>query len=114
MAYVITKEVAQRMLEIAVPVYGPADYWGGFFKRKVFSSFRCVSPVPVEPASFRSVINYAAAKTVKSKIAAFVRKNKIPFLYYYLQKKDKNFIDKKSRIVFSDDLPFLHLRKIEG
>jgi glycosyl transferase, family 25 len=110
MAYVVTKEVARRMLGIAVPVYGPADYWGGFFKRKVFTSFRCVSPVPVEPASFRSVINYAASKTIKSRIAAFVRKNKIPVLYSFLQKKDKSFIDQKSKIVFCDDLPFNYQR----
>lgn len=108
MAYVITKDVAHRMLQVGFPVHGPADYWGGFFSRKAISYFRCVYPMPVKPASFRSVIDYAPAKTLQSKLAAFVRKYRVPFLFSYLLRKDKRFIEKKSKVVLSNDLPFYY------
>ncbi len=106
MAYVITRNVAEKMLKVNYPVFGPADYWGGFYTRNAFSSFRCVFPFPVGVAPFRTTIDYANSKSLKSKLAAIVRRYKFPALYSYLLKRDKKLLEQKS-FSFSDDPPFL-------
>jgi len=106
MAYVITKKVAQKLPGLILPVSVAADYWGTFYNRGGFTSFRCVYPLPVKPALFPSIIDYPDAKTFKSKLAAWVRRNKIPMLTSYLNKRSQNLIDQKYIFHLVEDVPF--------
>lgn len=115
MAYVVTRQVAAKIPKLVVPVRVAADYWGEHFKRGAFSSFRCLYPIPAQAATFRSTLDYlATVQSTSRKVltalvstgAKLVRAFKIPFLYPYLEKRDKQRSDKKYMLRFVDSAPF--------
>jgi glycosyl transferase, family 25 len=106
MAYVVTKEVAEEMTKAIMPVSVAPDNWGVYYERGAFDSFRCLYPTPVRVAPFRTTLDYAAAKSFKSKISSFVRKYRIPFLLPYLEKRSNAILSKKYTFYLTDDLPF--------
>jgi glycosyl transferase family 25 len=106
MAYVITKEVAQKMIDVVMPVSVQTDYWGVYHDKHAFSSFRCLYPVQVLAAPIRSSIEYDAAKTLSSRFAAWVRKHNIPVLMAYLNKRTARIQGEKYHFSFIDEPPF--------
>lgn len=107
MGYVITLAAARKLAAINRPVRFSCDYWGTYYKKGGFSSFRCLYPVVVKPVSFRSTIDYPAGKTLISRLAARVRKYKVPLLYQLLQKRSNKLLEEKYSFRFTDDPPFL-------
>lgn len=106
MAYVITKEVARKMIDVVMPVSVQTDYWGVYFDKKAFSSFRCLYPVQVRAAAIRSSIEYDASKTLASRFAAWVRKYDVPLLINYLERRTEKIQGKKYQFTFVDEPPF--------
>jgi len=106
MAYVITKQVAQRLIDVIMPVWVQTDYWGSYYDKQGFSSFRCLYPVQVKAAAIRSSIEYDAAKTLSSRAAALVRKYNIPVLTTYLNRRSDKLQDDKYHFSFVDAPPF--------
>ena len=106
MAYVITKEVASKMIDIILPVSVQTDYWGVYYDKGAFASFRCLYPVPVMAALLRSSIDYEAAKTLMSKFASWVRKYKLPILLPYLNRRAIKMQNSKYQFEIVDEQPF--------
>ncbi|WP_201986786.1 glycosyltransferase family 25 protein [Hymenobacter rubidus] len=115
MAYVMPRAVAARLPRTAVPVRVAADYWGDHYRNGAFQSFRCLHPVPVHTASFRSTLDYAATqkswpRQALTKLAgygaALVRKTRFPFLFSYLETRDRQRLDKKHILRFVESAPF--------
>lgn len=106
MAYVITKQVAEKMIDVVMPVSVQTDYWGVYFDKHAFRSFRCLYPVQVKAAPIRSSIEYDTAKTFASKVASFVRKYKVPFLMSYLDQRTDKIQGAKYQFTFVDTPPF--------
>jgi len=115
MAYLMPRAVAARMPGIVVPVRVAADYWGDHYRAGAFASFRCLYPSIAQPAAFRSTLNYSAtARSATQRLlasflntgAAAVRLVKFPLLFQYLEKRDKQRLDKKSLLRFVDAKPF--------
>lgn len=115
MAYVMPRAVAARLPATAVPVRVAADYWGDHYRNGAFRSFRCLHPIPVQTATFRSTLDYATtqktwARQVLTKLAgygaALVRKTRFPGLYGYLEARDRQRLDKKYILRFVEAAPF--------
>lgn len=106
MAYVITREVARKMIEVVLPVSVQTDYWGVYYDKQAFSSFRCLYPVPVQAAAIRSSIEYEAANTLASRLAAWVRRHRVPLLRQYLERRAEIIQDAKYQFTFVDEPPF--------
>ena len=106
MAYVITKKVAERMIDVLMPIWVQTDYWGAYYDKHGFSSFRCLYPVQVLAAPIRSSIEYDSAKTLTSRMASLVRKYKVPVLMSYLEKRASKIQGEKYHFQFVDQLPF--------
>lgn len=106
MAYVITKDVAKKLAEVMMPISVIADWWGEYYDKGAFRSFRCVYPFQLKPASFSSTLDYVDSGSVKTHVAQLVRKYKIPPFYKILQKKDEQFLKEKYNIHLIDALPF--------
>ncbi|GAB2863341.1 hypothetical protein GCM10027044_24870 [Hymenobacter ruber] len=106
MAYVITKKVAERMIDVLMPIWVQTDYWGDYYDKHGFSSFRCLYPVQVLAAPIRSSIEYDTAKTLTSRVASLVRKYKVPVLMSYLEKRASKIQGEKYHFRFVDRPPF--------
>lgn len=106
MAYVITCDVAKKMIDKLLPIRVQTDYWGHYYENKAFSSFRCLYPEQIKPALFRSTLDYQNSNTVKSKISAWIRERKILFISAILDKRSRRLIDSKYNFHFSAELPF--------
>lgn len=109
MAYVITKNVAEKMIDILMPISVQTDYWGVYYDKGAFNSFRCLYPVPVRAALLRSSIDYEAGKTLMSRLAAMVRKYKIPILLKYLNRRADKMQMQKYYFDFVEAKPFTQL-----
>ena len=110
MAYVITKEVARKMIDIVMPVSVQTDYWGTYHDKHAFASFRCLYPVQVHAATIRSSIEYDTAKTLPSRLAAWVREKNVPLLINYLNRRSDKIQREKYEFTFVDALPFNAVR----
>ncbi|MBU6122871.1 glycosyltransferase family 25 protein [Hymenobacter siberiensis] len=106
MAYVITKKVAERMIDVLMPIWVQTDYWGNYYEKHGFGSFRCLYPVQVLAAPIRSSIEYDSAKTLTSRVASLVRKYKVPVLMSYLEKRASKIQGEKYHFQFVDRPPF--------
>jgi glycosyl transferase family 25 len=106
MAYVITKGAAEKMIEVSMPISDSTDHWGVHYDKGGFTSFRCVYPPQVKAAVLRSSIDYVYGKTLLSKFAGWVRKNKIPVLMTYLNRRTDILQGQKYHFSFIDAPPF--------
>lgn len=106
MAYVIRRGVAAKMHKLLMPISIQPDYWGNFYEKGAFNSFRCLYPMQTKAAAFRTTLNYADASSWKGKAAALVREYKIPVLYQFLEKRRENILKEKYQFVLTDELPF--------
>lgn len=107
MGYVITLKAARKLLALNRPVSFSCDYWGRYYEKGGFSSFRCLYPVQIKPATFRTTIDYAASKTWKSRLAGWVRKYKIPVLFGMLERRSSRMLEEKYRFRLTDAPPFM-------
>lgn len=107
MAYVVTAGVAGKMARAIMPVSVLPDSWASYYERGAFESFRCVYPVTVMPALFRSTLGYAAEKAFKSRVAAFIRRNNLPVISTWLEKRSQRIINNKYLFRFLDLPPFM-------
>ena len=106
MAYVITKNVAEKMIDILMPISVQTDYWGVYYDKGAFDSFRCLYPVPVRAALVRSSIDYEAGKTLISRLAAVIRKHNVPVLVSYLNRRAGKMQEQKYYFDFVEAKPF--------
>ena len=106
MAYVITKSVAEKMIDILMPISVQTDYWGVYYDKGAFDSFRCLYPVPVRAALVRSSIDYEAGKTLISRLAAVIRKYNVPVLVSYLNRRAGKMQEQKYYFDFVEAKPF--------
>lgn len=106
MAYVISKEVAQKLASVMMPISVVADWWGVYYDKRAFASFRCVYPFQLKPASFSSTLDYPGLGSMKTRLAQLVRKYKIPPVYKMLLQKDEQLLNDKYNIHLVDAPPF--------
>jgi GR25 family glycosyltransferase involved in LPS biosynthesis len=115
MAYVLPRAVAAKLSKAVIPVRVAADYWGDHYLSGAFASFRCLYPNPAQPATFRSTLDYAT--TIKStsrqlltalfsSAATIIRRFKLPYLYQFLEDRDRKRLEKKAILHFIDSKPF--------
>ncbi|MBF9236027.1 glycosyltransferase family 25 protein [Hymenobacter sp. BT683] len=115
MAYVITHAAAAKLSAAIIPVRVAADYWEAHYRKGAFTSFRCLYPIMTDDAEFRSTLNYNSIKTsftrqmaknVLGSVASLVRKTKFPFLFQYLEKRNKSRLEARNILRFVDAKPF--------
>jgi glycosyl transferase, family 25 len=103
-AYVVTKTVAQRMLNTLCPVDHVPDNWGLFFKKSVFSTLYCLYPQIVKDAPFVPLVEYSATRTAAARLKAALRGlwgvNRLAALL-----RSESVTDQQ-RIALTDDFPF--------
>lgn len=73
-AYVITGNVARRMLDNLYPVDHVPDNWGPFYRKGIFSSLYCRHPQVVRDAPFLPLVEYPATQTFWAKLKSIVRR----------------------------------------
>ena len=65
-------------------------------------------------AAIRSSIEYEAANTLASRLAAWVRYHRVPLLTQYLERRAKIIQDAKYQFTFVDELPFNAIASTRG
>lgn len=108
MAYIITRQAAQNLLQTLRPISVIADCWGLHYDNNTFSSFRCLYPQQLQPALFHTTIDYPNNKLF-NRIARYIRKHKTPVLYNILLHKDKKNLAFKYNIKLTDEQPFFRV-----
>lgn len=105
--YVVTKQAAQCLVDMAFPIRYAADDWGAFYEEKAVATVRCVTPFLVKPAGLKSNIDYIKNSGVLGKIMNFVdKKNMFPFKQF-LKWRRKLAVDKTSAYSFDSALSLL-------
>jgi glycosyl transferase, family 25 len=79
-AYVLTRATCQRMLDQALPVHQPSDWWTTYVATGVLTTVRCVYPCPVTvESSFKSQLGYLSGGVI-ARLATLVYRHKLfPF-----------------------------------
>ncbi|MBT2558544.1 glycosyltransferase family 25 protein [Hymenobacter sp. ISL-91] len=105
-AYILTKSVAQRMMQIIHPIHTVADSWTTFKQERAFNYFRCVLPFPVRPAGLKSEIDYLKEGSLYARLANAIDKYKFPVLKQVLGAKRKRSLRKMQNYLLVDEDPF--------
>jgi len=105
MAYMVSLPVAQKMVSVMMPISELPDSWGGYFRKGAFQAFRCVYPVVVKPAPFRSTLDHIGTKTLKSAISSLIRRYKLPFFNTLLEKRSQKLVEEKYAYRFTNRPP---------
>ncbi len=98
MAYVITLKAAEKIAVANTPMGATADNWGRFYELGCFDALRCLYPSPFKAAEFNSTIEYAASGSLMNRIAATVRRYRVPLLLSLLQLRDNLRMKRKLRV----------------
>lgn len=103
-AYVVSRKVAQRMIDTLCPVDHVPDNWGPFFKKGVFSRLYCLYPQVVTDAPFVPLVEYSATRTIPARLKAALRGlwgvNRLVALLR------SEVVTDQQRIALKDDFPF--------
>jgi glycosyl transferase family 25 len=111
-AYVITKEVAQSLVETRLPIRVEADDWQFYYENKFIQSIRCVYPFIVR-TSFAptqiQLINPNAQRKIplRHKAMNFVNNTKIPILYPLLHRYQDARFEHQPHLIRLVDEPSL-------
>lgn len=92
--YVVTHDVAKKMLDFLTPIRYGADNWHEFIKEGVLSRAVCVHPRPVNIRYLKSTIDYVSDDSAIVKITNFVNTYKV-FPFYQLLKLRRMQMNKK-------------------
>jgi len=101
-AYVITREACRKLSGFLLPVRSSSDAWGRFLRENIINSIRCVYPMPIDTADFKSSIDYVPSGSLRGKLAAFIDKNKIFPAYQYLHYRRKKIKRRLQKVELSD------------
>jgi glycosyl transferase family 25 len=72
-AYILHRDVAQRMVNLLYPSGHVPDDWDLFFRKGCFKSLYCLYPQMTTDASFPPIVEYADTKKLSAKIKSSVR-----------------------------------------
>ncbi|WP_139924234.1 glycosyltransferase family 25 protein [Hymenobacter sp. DG01] len=86
-AYIITNDACRTMLEYQSPVKSTADSWGKFIDNGAVESIRCIYPFAVEPADFKSSIDYVAVGSIKGMLLEIIDRYRVYPLYNIMKKR---------------------------
>lgn len=105
-AYLVTREAAERMAEVILPVRAHADLWAHFHALGAIDSVRCVVPalVPAEPR-FRSTIERYAPNTLQGRVRRHVGNHPVPLLSPLLTARRRRRQRKCGQTVFVEVRP---------
>ncbi|MBF9254863.1 glycosyltransferase family 25 protein [Pontibacter sp. 172403-2] len=101
-AYVITREACRNLSGFLLPVRGSSDEWNRFLREGIIKSIRCVYPMPIDTADFKSSIDYVPPGSLRGKLAAFIDKNKIFPAYQYLHYRRRKIKRKLQKVELTD------------
>ncbi len=76
-AYIISREASEKLADFALPVKTTADNWGFYIQHKVINKLKCVYPMPVDTADFKSTIGYLSDASFLGRLSSWVDKYKI-------------------------------------
>lgn len=103
-AYVVSRAIAQRMLDTLCPVDHVADNWGLFFQKMLFSRLYCLYPSVVKDAPFVPLVEYSATRTPAARLKAALRG--ISVINRLAKLLRKEVIPDRHRISIMDASPF--------
>ena len=101
--YVISREAAQGLIDLVLPIRYAADGWSSFYYDKAIHSLRCITPFPVKPAGFKSDIDYVSNTTLRSKILSFINTHNIFPFKQLLEQRRKRALDKTTQYSFTSE-----------
>lgn len=84
-AFVVTKGAARRMVEHNTPVRMSPDCWGYFHSAGALSRIRCVHPMPVDTADYRSTLSHLRGSGTVGALVELVDRSRL-FPFYQLLK----------------------------
>jgi GR25 family glycosyltransferase involved in LPS biosynthesis len=106
-AYIITRDVAAKMVEHMEQVKHVADDWGSFYSKGVFSRLYCLYPRAVEEAPFSTSIAYPKVQGLNHRIKSIVRR--IAPMAHFANRLHRQRLARKYQLVFRDLPPFWDL-----
>jgi GR25 family glycosyltransferase involved in LPS biosynthesis len=71
-AFVVTQSAARHMIERNTPIRMSPDCWGYFLDIGALASIRCVHPMPVNTADYRSTLSHFRESKALGGLAAFI------------------------------------------
>jgi glycosyl transferase family 25 len=99
-AYVITREVANRLLRLELPMKTACDDWGHWYQQGGFDSLRCIYPSPVSISGAKSTIQTFVQSGLRVKITQFIEDHKIPLFSDLLRRARLKDLETKSAVKF--------------
>lgn len=104
-AYVIGREVAEKMSRTIIPVSVAADAWDYYYQKKCIKRLYVHYPMETETKDFKSTIEYFSEASLMSRLSRVVDKYKIPPLYQIFRYKRKKFREKVTSQIFLTSEP---------
>ncbi|RYD57373.1 MAG: glycosyltransferase family 25 protein [Sphingobacteriales bacterium] len=92
--YIVSQEACKRLVNVVLPIRMGPDNWAEFKRLGVMDEVTCIFPQPLNNTHAKSSIEYLEAKSMTSKVADFVDKNKI-FPFYQLLKQRRKMMSEK-------------------
>lgn len=103
-AYIITRDVAERMLTKLVPVDHEADNFGLFNSKGIFEKLYCLYPQVIVDAPFTSVIEYPATTSFLARLKARLRS--ISLINKFVGRIRVKKLTERHKVVFSNEHAF--------
>ncbi len=98
-AYLITRDAAKALAEGILPVRVAADTWHHFISHGMVKNFRCLYPLRISDANFKSSIGYVDVDSWRYRFTRFVDDKKIPLLNSLL--RSRRDVMRNKRMKFS-------------
>lgn len=102
--YVITREAAQGMLALVLPIHDGPDAWGTFYRDNAIKSLRCTTPFILKPAGFKSDIDYVVNSSLLGKALTFINKHRIFPFKQLLDYRRKVTLVQSTQYTFTDNV----------
>lgn len=105
-AYLITLEAATQLAKGVTPIKVAADTWHHFISRGLIKNFRCLYPLVIHDANFKSSIGYVDVESWRYRLTRFIDQKRIPLLYNMLKYRRKALRSKRIEFDLVDKAPY--------
>ncbi len=83
--YIITREAAQTLVPLILPLRVGSDSWGYYHELGGFETLRCVYPMRLGFTGAKSAIDFTHQNIVRAKLTKFIDDYKVPPFYRILK-----------------------------
>jgi glycosyl transferase, family 25 len=103
-AYIVTQEVAQKLVQLVFPIKFSPDSWAVFHREQAIDGLCCVLPLPVRSGFFKSDIGYELNKPLNRFVKLLEEKSIFPVPQILKHRRQKRAIKLNSYVLVDDKI----------